>query len=61
MCVCAFGYHCHCRWQREEEGKGGMEMRAAGGCCALEFTYGVTNLWVLPNDVIYEPYCIINI
>lgn len=36
-------------------GKGGMEMRAAGGCCALEFTYGVTNLWVLRNDVIYEP------
>lgn len=25
----------------EDEGKGGMEMRAAGGCCALEFTYGV--------------------
>lgn len=40
------------------EGWDGGKMRAAGGCCALEFTYGVTNLWVLRNDVIYEPYTV---
>lgn len=41
----------------EAEGRSGMEMPAAGGCCALQFTSGVSGLCILAmlhNDLIYE-------
>lgn len=41
----------------EAEGRRGMEMPAAGGCCALQFTSGVSGLCILAvlhNDLIYE-------
>lgn len=41
-CLCAFGVHSSRRCQWEVEGQGAMGMLAAGGCCALQFSRGVS-------------------